>query len=80
MAEEAFASDVNPIDFQWNQICAQLKTEFGATAFDSWLKPLAVGNFNDGEMTICAPTAFMKNWVVTHYAERINKICRAIFK
>ncbi len=74
MAEEAFAQDLKPIDLQWEQICGQLKTEFGATAFDSWLKPLTVGSFNNGEMNICAPTAFMKNWVVTHYAERINKI------
>ena len=74
MAEEAFANNLNPIDSQWDQICAQLKTEFGVTAFDSWLKPLAIGDFNNGEMTICAPTAFMKNWVIAHYAERINKI------
>ena len=74
MAEEAFAQDLKPIDLQWEQICGQLKTEFGATAFDSWLKPLTVGSFSNGEMNICAPTAFMKNWVVTHYAERINKI------
>ena len=74
MAEEAFASDIRPVDTQWNQICGQLKTEFGATAFDSWLKPLTVGDFNNGEMTICAPTAFMKNWVIAHYADRINKI------
>ena len=74
MAEEAFANEVRPIENQWDQVCGQLKTEFGATAFDSWLKPLFVGDFNNGEMNICAPTAFMKNWVVTHYADRIHKI------
>lgn len=74
MAEEAFASELSPVESQWNQICGQLKTEFGVTAFDSWLKPLVVGDFNNGEMNICAPTAFMRNWVVTHYADRINKI------
>ena len=74
MAEEAFANDIRPIDTQWEQICGQLRTEFGATAFDSWLKPLTVGDINDGEMSICAPTAFMKNWVVAHYADRISKI------
>lgn len=74
MAEEALANELNSFDAQWNQICSQLKTEFGATAFDSWLKPLTIGDFNNGEMNVCAPTAFMKNWVVTHYAERINKI------
>ena len=74
MAEEALVSENRSIDAQWGQICNQLKMEFGETAFDSWLKPLTVGDFNDGVMNICAPTAFMKNWVVTHYAERINKI------
>lgn len=74
MAEEAFASTERSIDIQWGQICSQLKMEFGETAFDSWLKPLTVGEFNNGTMNICAPTAFMKNWVVTHYSDRINKI------
>lgn len=74
MAEEALVSEERTVDTQWGLICNQLKTEFGATAFDSWLKPLTVGDFNNGVMNICAPTAFMKNWVVTHYADRINKI------
>lgn len=74
MTEEALVSENRSIDLQWEQICGQLKMEFGETAFDSWLKPLTVGEFNDGIMNICAPTAFMKNWVVTHYSERINKI------
>lgn len=74
MAEEALVSENRSIDLQWEQICSQLKMEFGETAFDSWLKPLTVGDFSEGVMNICAPTAFMKNWVVTHYSERINKI------
>ena len=74
MAEEAYVSEERSIDTQWGQICSQLKMEFGETAFDSWLKPLTVGDFNDGVMNICVPTNFMKNWVVTHYADRINKI------
>jgi len=74
MAEEAFVSESRLVDSQWDTICSQLKKEFGETAFDSWLKPLTVGEFNNGVMNICAPTAFMKNWVVTHYSDRINKI------
>ena len=48
MAEEAYVSEGRPIDTQWNQICSQLKMEFGETAFDSWLKPLTVGDFSKG--------------------------------
>ena len=74
MAEEAFVSEGRPVDLQWGQICNQLKMEFGETAFDSWLKPLTLGSFNDGVMNICVPTRFMRNWVITHYSDRIHKI------
>lgn len=74
MAEEAIINNEVSVQDQWGQICSQLKMEFGETAFDSWLKPLSVGSFNDGIMNICVPTAFMKNWVITHYSDRIHKI------
>ena len=74
MAEEAINNEEFSINDQWNQICNQLKMEFGETAFDSWLKPLSISSFDDGVMNICAPTAFMKNWVIAHYSDRIHKI------
>ena len=74
MAEEAMSNNEVSVQNQWEQICSQLKLEFGETAFDSWLKPLSIGSFNDGVMNICVPTAFMKNWVITHYSDRIHKI------
>ena len=73
MAEEAIINN-NSVQDQWGQICSQLKNEVGETAFDSWLKPLTLGSFNDGVMNICVPTRFMRNWVITHYSERIHKI------
>lgn len=73
MAEEAINTDSSVQD-QWLQICAQLKNEVGDTAFESWLKPLSVGSFSDGSMNICVPTRFMRNWVITHYSDRIHKI------
>ena len=45
MAEEATTIN-NSVQDQWGQICSQLKTEVGDTAFDSWLKPLTPGSFN----------------------------------
>lgn len=76
MAEEALNETLSDssVQDQWGQICSQLKNEVGDTAFDSWLKPLTLGSFNDGVMNICVPTRFMRNWVLTHYSERIHKI------
>ena len=73
MAEQAILS-TDSVQDEWGQICSQLKTEVGDTAFESWLKPLTPGTFNDGVMNICVPTRFMRNWVITHYSDRINKI------
>jgi len=74
MAEEAIKKNNNSVQDEWGQVCSQLKMEFGETAFDSWLKPLSIGSYNNGVMDICVPTAFMKNWVLTHYSDRIHKI------
>lgn len=74
MAEEAINNNELSVQDQWGQIRTQLKSEFGETNYDSWLKPLSIGSFNDGIMTICVPTTFMKNWVITHYSDRIHKI------
>ena len=74
MAEEAIYNNEISINDQWEEICKQLKMEFGETAFDSWLKPLSVDSLHNGVMSLCAPTAFMKNWVITHYSDRIHRI------
>lgn len=74
MAQEAIINEDLSINSQWEEVCGQLKTEFGQTAFDSWLKPLSISSFNNGVLRIGAPTAFMKNWVITHYSDRIHRI------
>lgn len=74
MAEEAINNNEFSVQDQWGQICTQLKSEFGETDYDSWLKPLSIGSYNDGVMNICVPTTFMKNWVITHYSDRIHKM------
>ncbi len=74
MAEQAINNNDTSVQDEWGQICSQLKLEFGETAYDSWLKPLTIGSLNNGVMNICVPTTFMKNWVITHYSERIHKI------
>lgn len=71
---EKINNNYESVQDQWGQICGQLKTEFGENAYDSWLKPLTLGSFNDGVMNICVPTRFMKSWVITYYSERIRKI------
>ena len=63
----------------WDQIRGNLRSEFGDAAFDSWLKPLTLAGVNEGRITVTAPTRFMRDWVRTHYADRIRALWRGVY-
>ncbi len=65
------------IDAQWARVRARLRAEFGEAAFKSWLKPLTLLSVADGEAKITVPTRFMRDWVRTHYADRIRALWQA---
>ncbi|RUQ60731.1 chromosomal replication initiator protein DnaA [Azospirillum doebereinerae] len=60
------------LDQQWARIRGRLKDEVGEIAYRSWLQPLAVASMTGGEVCIVVPTRFMRDWVLTHYADRIR--------
>ncbi len=60
------------LEQQWARVRARLRDEVGDAAFRSWLSPLALGALSGSEITILAPTRFMRDWVLTHYADRIR--------
>jgi len=67
----------NVIDAQWARVRARLRVEFGEAAFKSWLKPLTLLSVEEGEVKIAVPTRFMRDWVRTHYADRIRALWQA---
>ena len=68
---------VSPIregDEQWDRVRGRLRAEYGDAAFNSWLKPIGLGDIHDGQVTLTVPTRFMRDWVNNHYAERIRDL------
>jgi chromosomal replication initiator protein len=59
---------------EWDRIKTRLKKEFGETAFKSWVKPIVLDGVKNGEVELAVPTRFMRDWVVTHYADRIKAL------
>jgi len=59
---------------EWDRIKTRLKKEFGETAFKSWVKPIVLDGMKNGEVELAVPTRFMRDWVVTHYADRIKAL------
>lgn len=62
------------LDQQWARVRDRLKDEVGETAYRSWLKPLTVGSLEGGQVRILVPTRFMRDWIRTHYADRIRAL------
>jgi chromosomal replication initiator protein len=59
---------------RWEQIRSALQKEFGATAYKSWIAPVIPQSFGNGVLELGVPTRFMRDWVKTHYADRIRHL------
>jgi chromosomal replication initiator protein len=59
---------------EWDRIKTRLRKEFGDSAFKSWVKPIELAGIENGEVALSVPTRFMRDWIVTHYAERIRTL------
>jgi chromosomal replication initiator protein len=65
------------IDAQWARVRARLRQEVGELAYRSWLKPLTLGEIRDTKLRLVVPTRFMRDWINSHYAERLKALWAA---
>ncbi|MBX6367335.1 MAG: chromosomal replication initiator protein DnaA [Rhodospirillales bacterium] len=59
------------LQLQWARIRGRLKEEFGEAAFRSWLKAMTLADASGDRIKIAVPNRFHRDWVVSHYADRI---------
>lgn len=63
----------------WARVRTNLRHSAGQRLFDQWLKPAVLMPTSDGEsIRLGFPSAFMTNWVKSHYADRLFYEFRAI--
>ncbi|WP_167073335.1 chromosomal replication initiator protein DnaA [Sphingomonas vulcanisoli] len=67
------------IEQAWEAVRQSLRVSCGQRTFDGWLKPLVLagGDFDSGEVRLSAPSAFLANWVQTHFADQLTHAWRA---
>ncbi len=53
-----------------------LRAEYGEAVFRSWLKPMQLQAFYQGTLEVSVPTRFMRDWIGSHYHDRIVVLCR----
>ncbi len=73
--EDAPLEPTAEIQLLWNGVHSEMRQEFGEAIFRSWLKPLTLRAYYHGTMEVSVPTRFMRDWIQTHYAERISTMC-----
>ena len=79
-ATDTVVNGAAPVEAAWEAIRLALKRNCGERIFDGWLKPLTLGECDSesGEVRLCAPSAFMAEWVQSHFAEQITAAWRAM--
>lgn len=59
----------------WERVYLDFRGEFGEAVFRSWLKPLSLQAYYHGTLEVSVPTRFMRDWIQSHYADRILEMC-----
>lgn len=56
---------------QWNRVKKKLRAELGDDVFSSWFARVDLEEHNDGTVRLSVPTRFLKQWIQSHYNERL---------
>lgn len=65
------------IKSSWETIAKRLRAELGEDLYSSWFARMEPVSLSGETIIVSVPTRFLKNWIQSHYIERVVKICRA---
>lgn len=71
---ESGTSSLHALEQRWSNITPILKRELGDAAFKSWIAPLSAKSCATGVLTLTAPSRFVRDWIKTHYTERMRQL------
>ncbi|MDP9129103.1 MAG: DnaA/Hda family protein, partial [Candidatus Binatota bacterium] len=67
----------NAIDSKWRRVQARLRAELGEDVFTSWFGRVELESCDGGTVHVSVPTKFLRNWLQSHYSERLLACCSA---
>lgn len=68
------SQSVPSVEERWESMKAILRREAGETNYRSWIAPVSALSLRAGVLELGAPTRFVRDWVKTHYADRIRAV------
>ena len=64
----------------WNEALEKFKATFGNDVYESWIKNIDLKKEFDYHIVLSAPTRFMRDWIVSRYADKILDIVKTFNK
>ncbi len=62
---------------QWARIRGRLQTEVGDVEWRTWLRQITLAGLDGDEVSLVLPTRFLRDWVRSHYADRLSALWQA---
>jgi chromosomal replication initiator protein len=62
---------------RWDRVCRRLRAEIGEDVFTSWFTSVALESILNDCIRLSVPTRFLRNWIQSHYGERLLQLWRA---
>ena len=62
---------------QWARIRGRLQNEVGDVEYRTWLKQMTLASLDGDEVTVHLPSRFLRDWVRSHYGDRLADLWRA---
>ena len=64
----------------WNEIVSKFKQVFGNDIYESWIKNITLKKEFNHYVILSAPTKFVRDWIVSRYADKILDIIKTFKK
>ena len=62
---------------QWARVRGRLQNEVGDVEYRTWLRQMSLGGIDGDEVTVRLPTRFLRDWVRSHYGDRLSALWQA---
>ena len=64
----------------WNEVLEKFKKTFGNDVYESWIKNIHLKKEFNHYVVLSAPTRFVRDWIVSRYADKILDLIRGFKK
>jgi len=77
-SSEVLAEEENLLD--WNEVLKNSKITFGNDIYESWIRNINLKKEFNHYVVLTAPTRFVRDWIVSRYADKILDIIKTFKK